>query len=167
MSLLVVLMMVFLLAEAGKLPAKLEGALGWSRRDLDRMAKAQREVQSYLVYKTLISALTGVLVAGWVSILGVSFPLLWGLIAFLLNYIPNLGSIIAALPPMLLTLIDQGPGTALLVGLGYLVVNLVSAAFSSRISWDDDWGSRPSSSSSPWSSGDGCGDRSGCCCRCR
>lgn len=129
MSLLVVLMMVFLLAEAGKLPAKLEGALGWSRDDLDRMAKAQREVQRYLVYKTLISAFTGVLVAGWVSILGVSFPLLWGLIAFLLNYIPNLGSIIAALPPMLLTLIDQGPGTALLVGLGYLLVNLVLGSF--------------------------------------
>ena len=129
MSLLVVLMMVFLLAEAGKLPAKLEGALGWSREDLDRMAKAQREVQRYLVYKTLISAFTGVLVAGWVSLLGVSFPLLWGLIAFLLNYIPNLGSIIAALPPMLLTLIDQGPGAALLVGLGYLVVNLVLGSF--------------------------------------
>ncbi|MDA8016635.1 MAG: AI-2E family transporter [Thermoanaerobaculia bacterium] len=129
MSLLVVLMMIFLLAEAGKLPAKLEGALGWSREDLDRMAKAQREVQQYLVYKTLISAFTGVLVAGWVSILGVSFPLLWGLIAFLLNYIPNLGSIIAALPPMLLSIIDQGPGTALLVGLGYLVVNLTLGSF--------------------------------------
>lgn len=129
MSLLVVLMMVFLLAEAGKLPAKLEGALGWSREDLDRMAKAQREVQRYLVYKTLISALTGLLIATWIYILGVSFPVLWGLLAFLLNYIPNLGSIIAALPPMLLTAIDQGPGTALLVGLGYLVVNLTLGNF--------------------------------------
>lgn len=129
MSLLVVLMMVFLLAEAGILPAKLEGALGWSREDLDRMANAQRQVQRYLVYKTLISALTGLLAAMWVWTLGISFPLLWGLIAFLLNYIPNLGSIIAALPPMLLALIDQGPGTALLVGLGYLLVNVTLGNF--------------------------------------
>lgn len=127
--LLVVLMMVFLLAEASNLPKKLEGALGWSREDLQRMSKAQGEVQRYLVYKTLISALTGVLVTGWVWLLGVSFPVLWGLIAFALNYIPSLGSIIAAVPAMLLAWIDLGAPTALLVGLGYLVVNMVLGNF--------------------------------------
>lgn len=129
MLLLVVLMMVFLLAEASNLPKKLEGALGWSRDDLRRMSKAQGEVQRYLVYKTLISALTGLLVAGWVWLLGVSFPVLWGTIAFALNYIPSLGSIIAAVPAMLLAWIDLGAATALLVGLGYLAVNMVLGNF--------------------------------------
>ena len=53
------------------------------------------------------------------------YPILWGLLAFLLNYIPNIGSIIAAVPAVLLALITLGVGQALLAGVGYLAVNLV------------------------------------------
>jgi AI-2 transport protein TqsA len=122
---LVVLTTVFILGEAATFPEKLQSAL--RKRDFDpgRFRKITREVQHYLAIKTLISLATGVLVALWVWIMGVDFPLLWGVSAFLLNYIPNLGSILAAIPTVLLALIQFGVGRAALVGAGYVVVNLV------------------------------------------
>jgi predicted PurR-regulated permease PerM len=55
----------------------------------------------------------------------VDFAVLWGLLTFCLNYIPNIGSIIAAVPPVLLALVQYGPGTALAVAIGYVVINVV------------------------------------------
>ena len=82
-------------------------------------------MKQYLVIKTLVSLVTGILVAVWLAILGVNFPLLWGLLAFLLNYIPNIGSILAAIPASLLALVQISLGAALLVVLGFLVINVV------------------------------------------
>ena len=128
-GLLVVLMMVFILAEAPSLPKRLEIALGWTPVAMERMKKAQTEVQRYLVYKTLISLATGLAVGCWVWALGVNFPLLWGVLAFAFNYIPSLGSIIAAVPVVFLAWIDHGTATAVLVGLGYLAVNVTLGNF--------------------------------------
>ena len=129
MALLVFLMMVFILFETAGLPGKLKAALGWRRADLARMSQAQREIQRYLGIKTLVSLATGTLVFIWVYWLDVDFPLLWGIVAFLLNFIPSLGSIIASVPAMLLALVQTGPGSALLVGVGYLMINVVLGNF--------------------------------------
>ena len=125
----VLLMMIFILLEASALPAKLNRAFRLGDAELARMVKATREIQTYLGMKTLISVATGVLAGTWVWILGVDYPALWGLIAFLLNYIPSLGSIIAAIPPVALTLLDIGPGRAILVAAGFLVINMVLGNF--------------------------------------
>jgi AI-2 transport protein TqsA len=67
----------------------------------------------------------GAVVAGfWVAVLGIEFALLWGLTAFLLNYIPNIGSLVAAFPPALLALIGYGPLWAVIVLAGYALINL-------------------------------------------
>jgi AI-2 transport protein TqsA len=87
------------------------------------LARITREMQRYLVVKTAVSAATGVTAGAWTALLGVDFALLWGLTAFLLNYIPNLGSIMAAIPPALLALVQFGPFGAVLVLLGYLAIN--------------------------------------------
>lgn len=129
MTMLVFLMMIFILFEAAGMPRKLELALGWEPNDLARMTRAKTEMQHYLVIKTLISLVTGAIVFLWVSWMGIDFPLLWGLIAFFLNYIPSLGSILASIPAMALALVQIGPGHAILVGLGYLVINLVFGNF--------------------------------------
>lgn len=123
-ALLVLLIMVFILFEAATLPRRFQIALRWDEGDLARLTKAKREIQRYLGIKTLISLATGVLICLWLWLLNVEYPLLWGLIAFMLNYIPSLGSIFAAIPTVLLTLIEAGIGQALLVGLGYVLVNL-------------------------------------------
>ncbi len=119
---LVLLIMGFVLAEAAGFPAKLKKAFG---SDGDhRFENMTREVQRYLGFKTLISLATGLLAGVWVGLLGLDFALLWGVSAFLLNYIPSLGSILAAIPPMLLALLQEGPGYAVIVGLGFLVINI-------------------------------------------
>jgi Predicted permease len=69
--------------------------------------------------------LTGILIGIWMSILGVDFPILWGFLAFLLNYVPILGVVIAAVPAILLTFIQLGLGHAALASLGYILVNFI------------------------------------------
>ena len=89
---------------------------------LQRVAKS---VTDYLSVKTVISILTGLLFGIVCALIGVDFPVLWGLLAFLLNYVPNVGSIIAAIPPILVALVQLGVGSALLVVLGNVAVNSV------------------------------------------
>lgn len=124
-TMLVVLTIVFMLLEAAGLPRKLRAALNDPEADLGRFARITDEIQRYLVMKTWISIGTGLLVAGLNLALGVDFPLLWGLIAFLLNYIPNVGSILAAIPAMVVAAVGDGFGTVVLLGLGYVVINTV------------------------------------------
>jgi len=128
-ALLILLMMIFILFETAGLPLKLQRAFGWEAEHLERLSKATLEIQRYLGIKTVISLATGVLAGLWVWGLGVDFPLLWGLLAFLLNYIPSLGSIFAAVPAVAITLIAGDVPRALLVALGYLVINMVLGNF--------------------------------------
>jgi predicted PurR-regulated permease PerM len=72
--------------------------------------------------QTTISLATGILIGIWLFILGIDFPVLWGLLAFLLNYVPYLGAIIAAIPAILLALIQLGMGTAVFTAAGYVVI---------------------------------------------
>ncbi|MFO8163478.1 MAG: AI-2E family transporter [Thermodesulfobacteriota bacterium] len=65
-------------------------------------------VKHYMAIKTLVSLATGIFISIWLTIIGVDYPLLWGLLAFALNYVPNIGSIIAAIPAVLLAIIQLG-----------------------------------------------------------
>ena len=126
---LVILTMIFILSEAAGFSDKLRVAFGSRPGNLERFGSMAEQVQRYLAIKTLVSLATGVLVGVWVSALGLDFPLLWGLVAFIFNYIPNLGSILAAVPPVLLAAVQFGPGRAAGVAIGYVVINIVLANF--------------------------------------
>ena len=84
-----------------------------------------QQINRYVLIKSTISVLTGVSVAAGLYLLGIEHALLWGVMAFMFNYIPNIGSIIAAAPPMLLALADYGLAMSLWVGLFFLVINIV------------------------------------------
>jgi predicted PurR-regulated permease PerM len=122
--LLVVLTVVFILAEAAAFPDKLRNALGGGYNP-EHFARLQREIQRYLATKTLMSLTTGATVGVALALIGVDFALVWGVLAFILDYIPNLGSILAAIPPVLLAAVQLGPGHALAVAAVYVVVNMV------------------------------------------
>jgi AI-2 transport protein TqsA len=124
-TLLVVLTMVLILMEGKSVPGRLRALSGDPHADISHFESIAKQVQSYLAIKTVLSLATGVIVGVWAAILGVDFAMLWALLAFLLNYIPNIGSILAAVPAMLLALIQLGPGSSLLLGAGYVVVNMV------------------------------------------
>ena len=121
----VFLLMMFLLLELDELPAKLRMALGTPEAELATFAKATHLVNQYMFVKTNISLLTGLLVYLLALFAGIDFPALLGLIAFLFNFIPNIGSLIAAAPGILLALVQLGWGGAAGVMIGYLVINQV------------------------------------------
>lgn len=126
MTFLVFLIMAFMLSEATVFPDKFHYITGNSSPDEDRLAKVVSEVQTYLGIKTVVSLLTGLLLGGWAYVTGLDFPVLLGLAAFLLNYVPTVGSIIAGIPAVLLSVILYGTlGHALLVTAGYVTVNTV------------------------------------------
>jgi AI-2 transport protein TqsA len=122
--LLVVLMLIFMLFEANHLPGKLRRALRDPEADLSDFSGSAQRVQKYLSIKSMTSLATGILVTLLTAALGLDFPLLWGLVAFLFNFVPSIGSVIAAVPAVLLALVQFGFGQAALVTLGYLAINL-------------------------------------------
>jgi len=124
-TVLVLLTLVFMLLEAAGFPAKLRAALGDAQADLGRFDRMAGQVQQYLAIKTLLSLGTGLVIGVWLAILGVDYAVLWGVLAFLLNYIPSIGSVVAAVPAVLLAFIQLGLGRALLATVGFLVVNMV------------------------------------------
>jgi AI-2 transport protein TqsA len=120
------LIMVFMLAEASIFPEKFRAVLGRNGGDLSRFAKITGEVQEYLFIKTLVSLATGLTIGFWAWIMGLDFPVLLGLIGFVLNYVPTIGSILAAIPAILLALVQTGSiGLMAFVALGYVGINLV------------------------------------------
>ena len=123
--LLVLLTMVFMLWEALIFPDKMRVASRWAPIDLERWKPIVGRVQRYLLLKTLISLVTGLLVCFLTWAVGLDFALFWGFLAFVLNYIPNVGSFLASLPALLLASLQLGAPRTLALAAGYLVINIV------------------------------------------
>lgn len=122
---LIILTIVFMLFEAQSMPRKFHLALDAPDKRLQQIDKFLQSVNQYMVIKTLVSLATAVVVGIGLTIIGVDYALLWAVIAFLFNYIPNIGSIIAAIPAVLLAFIQMGPGAAGITGLLYVGTNMV------------------------------------------
>jgi predicted PurR-regulated permease PerM len=123
--LLVMFTLIFILAESSGFPGKIREALGGKSELLDSFRDLSRRLQDYLRIKTLVSLMTGVFVTFCLTLIGLDFAILWGLLAFLLNYIPNIGSILAAVPPVLLAIVALDPTGVVLVISAYLAVNMI------------------------------------------
>jgi predicted PurR-regulated permease PerM len=128
---LVLLIVAFMLFESTGLREKLSKIA--TPTQIADLSEAAHEVNAYLVAKTLMSLLTGVLVFVWCWWREVDVPLLWGLLAYLLNYIPNIGQIIASVPAIALALIQLGPGQAVIVAAGFAGINLAIGAIEPRV----------------------------------
>lgn len=122
---LVLLITVFLVVESASIAQKLRGTDRFGRMDVKVLKNAARDVQRYLLIKTVTSSATGLLVAALTAVVGLGHSLLFGLIAFILNYIPSIGSILASLPALALCLITLGWLPTFGLATGYFVINLV------------------------------------------
>jgi predicted PurR-regulated permease PerM len=124
-TVLILITVIFILLEASSFPKKIRAGLESPEKSLAGFSKFTESVNHYLALKTIFSLFTGLFIWAWLTILKVDYSLLWGLLAFLLNYVPNIGSIIAAVPAVLLALIQLGTWSALLSAMGYMTVNIV------------------------------------------
>lgn len=122
-SFIVLILLVFMLSEARMFARRFESIMEAKGPNLQRMLSATRDIQKYLGIKTMISIATGGLAGLLCWAAGVDFPLLWGILAFALNYIPAIGSIIAGIPPVILALLMHDAKHAIAVACGYLMIN--------------------------------------------
>ena len=124
-SFVIMLVTIFMLLEVKSFLLKADIIEKVHGNSLDFLDKIGVSIRNYLSIKTVISLMTGIFIWIWLLVVGVDYAILWGLLAFLLNYIPNIGSIIAAAPTMLLALVQLGVGGMIWTGVGYLIVNLL------------------------------------------
>ncbi len=122
-ALMVTLFVVFMLLEADSLARKARGAL--AGEVAERLLGTGASLQTYLVVKTVTSALTGAGVWLGLVAVGLDHALLWAFLAFLLNYIPTIGSIVAAIPAVVLALVTGGLVDGGVVIALYVTVNMV------------------------------------------
>ncbi|WP_312297534.1 AI-2E family transporter [Atlantibacter hermannii] len=122
---LLVMTVVFMLFEVRHLPYKLRFALSNPQIHIAGLHRALKGVCHYLALKTLISLWTGFIIWLGLELMGIQFALMWGVLGFLLNYIPNIGSVISAIPPMIQALLFNGVYEFVLVGSLFLVVHMV------------------------------------------
>jgi predicted PurR-regulated permease PerM len=93
------------------------------------LATFAHKTRRYLIVSTIFGLLNAVLDVIALSILDVPLPLLWGVLALITNYIPNVGFVIGLLPPAMLALLDGGVKTMVLVIIAYVVINVVTQSF--------------------------------------
>ena len=122
---LILLLVLFILLETAGFPRKLQAAFPDPEGTLGHFKSMKANVNRYMGLKTLFSLATGVCVWMLLAIIGVDFAGTWGLLAFFLNFIPAIGSIIAAIPAIIWALVQLGLPSALLTALAYLVVNII------------------------------------------
>lgn len=138
----VLIIMVFMMVEAADFRKKLNLALK-RNMNIAQLENISIEVQRYMGIKTVTSALTGLIVYVFVSFMQVDFAILWGIVAFFMNFIPFVGSILASIPAILLALVQFDAFTATIVGIGYLIINIGISNFIEPILMGKQFGLSP------------------------
>lgn len=136
----VLIFMAFILAERELFTRRLVNLLGSKKSEpvLQSLQQINDSVQQYLGLKSLISLLTGILVTIVLLATGVDFAILWGVLTFILNFIPTIGSIVATIPPIAIALFQFGfTGITLVIGIlllsiQFLVGNVIEPKFMGR-----------------------------------
>lgn len=124
MTTLILVLMTFLLGEA-PLFIKNFRSLPNSVQGKNQVFSALKGIQKYLFIKTIASACTGLLAWWLCAAMNVPFAFLWGVVAYVLNYIPTIGSIVAAIPPILLAMLLGNWGDTFIVAGGYVAINFM------------------------------------------
>jgi AI-2 transport protein TqsA len=126
--LLVLLIVAFLLVELLGIEEKLRFIFKHPELGIEQFRRAAAHVQRYIVVKSGANLLTGVLISLWLAAFRIDFALLWGVCAFMLSYIPTIGTLLLAAPVLAVALLQYGFGTTVVVGIGYVLINTAIAA---------------------------------------
>ena len=123
-GLMILFTVILIFIESSALSNKIKLIITDKER-LDNFREINDKLNRYMMIKTIVSLFTGGLVTAALAIMGVDFPVLWGLVAFLLNFIPSIGSLIAAIPPILLSLVQLGIPSAIIVAIIFISINVL------------------------------------------
>lgn len=122
--LLVVIGVAFILAESKSFQTKLRVIFRNNAKKLEHFNLFSFNIQKYFLVKSFTSFLTGFIITIVLSFFGVDYPILWGVLAMLFNFIPVVGSIIASIPAILLSLMNFDLSITIWVILLYVVINI-------------------------------------------
>lgn len=114
---------IYMLVGSQSFSQKLKVGLSHRPRLLNKILGFGQSVSLYLLIKGWLGAMAALGQTLLLLVLGVDFAVLWGVLSFLFNFIPNIGYIIALTPPLLLALLDSGIWSAVIVFVGYAVIN--------------------------------------------
>lgn len=131
LTVLTISLLVLLLLEVSQYREKVKRAFSSKTGDrlINAVGNTSEKLRRYLWVMTLTSFLTGILTIVWCFIVGVDLAFVWGIIGFVLNYIPTLGSIIAVIPPTLVALLFNGAGRAIATLIGLAVIQVIMGNF--------------------------------------
>lgn len=121
----VTLLVSFMLFEAPLLSKKIYLSFTNPEDKIKKINNFFQLVNNYVAIKTIIGLITGFIIGFLLWLCNIDFYILWGLIAFFLNYIPNIGSILASIPPLFVSFAQQGMSGLFKVLIIYSVVNVV------------------------------------------
>ncbi len=121
-SFMIIITVIFMLLEISQFRFKLNQT---NSNSLKQLTEISDNIKHYILLKALTSAATGIIITIILKITGIHYAILWGLLAFILNFIPNIGSIIAAVPAVLMAIIQYDFTTATMIIIAYLVVNVI------------------------------------------
>ncbi len=121
-SFMIIITVIFMLLEISQFRFKFNQT---NSNSLKQLTEISDNIKHYILLKALTSAATGIIITIILEITGIHYAILWGLLAFILNFIPNIGSIIAAVPAVLMAIIQYDFTTATMIIIAYLVVNIL------------------------------------------
>jgi AI-2 transport protein TqsA len=121
--------LIYALAGGTSFRARATAAFGEHSPALLGMERFGSDLQRYLVVRTKLGLFAAVLSALLLFALGVPLPVLWAVVVFIASFIPNIGALIAVIPPTILAYLDGGLGMAVMVIVGYAVINFAQDQF--------------------------------------
>lgn len=121
--------MIYALGGGTSLRARAVAAFGEGHALLLGMERFGTDLRRYLVVRSKLGLFAAVLSFALLFVLGVPFPALWAILVFAASFIPNIGTLIAVIPPTILAYLDNGLGAALSVVIGYAVINFAQDQF--------------------------------------
>lgn len=116
--------MIYALAGGTSLRARAAAAFGEQHPLLLGVERFGTDLRRYLLVRARLGLFAAVLSFALLFMLGVPFPFLWAILVFAASFVPNIGSVIAVIPPMVLAYLAGGPGTAAMVVIGYSLINV-------------------------------------------
>ena len=122
-AIFIFLVIIFSLIEAFNMPGKIAAELKEGNDYVGRLADFAKDLRSYVAITTWVGLVVGVIDMIFFIIMGIPLPLLWGLLSFLLSYIPVIGCWLAAIPPTIIAWLEYGFPTAVVVFLGIVIIN--------------------------------------------